>query len=227
MCPKWFQMDSHQSRWERWFKFFFWKEWNWDLSVNIIKKIRGDLWNYHLPWFHQDNEITNLIRVFHQDFTERVQEATEERACSGIFSEPGSSYSQCIHFKEFRRRAKCNYVWRTTQEVQRLLMAQSMQTQNKCSDFRDIKFVINWDSENEECVNQWKLVISKRKGGPQLPRMVPYMAEMQTGVCQLSFRHNPSWEPHPGVEIRNTELHLCDFPWGCVWPGYKDVWRRP
>ena len=33
-------------------------------------------------------------------------------------------------------------------------MAQSLQTQNKRTDFRGIKFVINWDSENEECVNQ-------------------------------------------------------------------------
>ena len=85
MCPKWFQMDSHQSRWERWFKFFFWKEWNWDLSVNIIKKIGGNLWNYHLPWFNQDNEITNLIRSFTKTLLRGCRKPLRREPAVGFF----------------------------------------------------------------------------------------------------------------------------------------------
>lgn len=35
-------------------------------------KLEETFENYHLPLFNQDNEITNLIRVVQQDFTEKV-----------------------------------------------------------------------------------------------------------------------------------------------------------
>lgn len=57
-------------------------------------------------------------------------------------------------------------------------MAQPVQTQHKWTDFRDIKFMINWGSGKEARVDQLNLESSKKERRTSTPRAVLDMAEM-------------------------------------------------
>lgn len=66
--------------------------------------------------------------------------------------------------------------------------------------------MVNWDSKNEENVNQRNLVPFEKWKETSISKTVLDMAEMYLGGCQLLFRRNPGWEPHPGAESKNTEV---------------------
>lgn len=91
------------------------------------------------------------------------QAATEESP-GWDFSGPGSLSSQCLGFPEIEVERK---VWLHLKNHPGSpeVVDDSVQIQNKRTDFRGIAFLISGDSEHEECVNQWKLLPFKKQKG--------------------------------------------------------------